>query len=68
MRILHILVQRLELPSIAHDGFHAREAQALEVRVHVVKRVTGVVPEDGGGDELLGDLHVAEGVDELEFL
>jgi hypothetical protein len=56
MCVLYVCVEGIELLAGAVDWVHAGQAEAAEVRVHGIDRVSLVVFEDAALDELLGDL------------
>ena len=68
VRIPRIRRERPKLRPAPRDGLHRAQRERPEVRVERVQRRAGRrVARDGGGEELGGDFHVAEGVDEVEL-
>ena len=67
VRVARVRLERAELAARPRDGVHAAQRERAEVRVERVQRVPESVFGDGGRDELRRDLHVAQGVDELEL-
>ena len=67
VRVARVRLERPPLPARARNGLHAAQAERAEVRVERVDGVAEGVFGEGGGEELRRDLHVAQGVDELEL-
>ena len=68
VRVVHIRLKGSELGTGARDGLHPGEVERAELGVEGVHGGAGCVAGGAGADELGGDLHVAKGVDEVEFL